>query len=584
MIVLTAAVCAVCVCLQLFYQKSQSDEFLKNMKYHETNSEKEELFSGKKVLLLVPHQDDDLNVLCGVIDEYLHYGSDLTVAFMTNGDYNGNGEVRIREALALYDSLGMPEDHVVFLGYGDRLGTEEYHIYNAPSDEIIPSHIGKTETYAIESHPPFRMAHSYTRKNLYTDMKDLILSVRPDVIFCVDYDLHIDHRACSMMFEKVMGDILHSEPDYSPEVYKGFAYSTAWGAEHDFFSLNIKATSDIYHNNMTIQTPPRYRWEERIRFPVKAGTLARTLQASEQYRELLFYQSQGEEKHGAAIINGDRVFWKRSTDSVCREATLSASSGDPMCLNDFMLLDSRNILDQNHDPFDGIWSPKENDMEKTVTVHLNASCPICEIVLYDNPDADSNILNAEIQFDDGSILETGPLDASGAPSRFVVDTGGSISSFRVELTATEGHQPGLTEIEAFCERQEPKPGFLKIMDRNGNFAYDYIIDSRGKQSFLLYSNGSIPELDAEAYEVQCDDVPGCKAKIHDGFLYIECKRGQSCTVKIRIEESGLSDTILVQNPTILKRIGIVLSQKLELIKTEDYELLHFPQIIEKLTA
>ena len=576
LIALTIIVCVTCAFLQLFYSVSQNESFIKNnMMYHETDPKKEELFSEKKVLLLVPHQDDDLNVFCGVLDEYLHYGSELIVAFMTNGDYNSQGEVRIREALALYDYLGVPEDHVIFLGYGDRLCTEEYHIYNAPPDEEILSRAGKLETYAIESHPPFRTAHTYTENYLYNDMKELILSTRPDVIFCVDYDLHVDHRACSMMFEKVMGDILRSEFDYFPEVYKGFAYSTSWGAEHDFFTLNIQATHDIYNNSMIIQTPPLYRWQERIRFPVRAGTLARSLQSSAQYRELLFYQSQGEEKHGPAIINGDRVFWKRLTDSLCKKASLTASSGDPLCLNNFMLFDSCAVLDQNHDPFDGVWSPEENDQEKAVTVRLNDPYTIREVVLYDNPDAYSNILNAEIQFSNGTVMETGPLDAFGAPSRFTIYIDESVSSFCVKLISTEGDHPGLTEIEAFCERQDSKPSFIKIMDIDGNFAYDYIIDNGGSQLFLLYSDGYIPELNSEDYEVLYDDVPGCRAEIQDGFLSVDCSRGQSCTVSIRLKESGLTDSFYVQNPTIMKRFSIMLSQKLELIKMEDHELLHF---------
>ena len=578
LIIVTAVSCMVCVYLQLFYIRSQNDDFLEKLAYHETDSEKGTFFSNKKVLLFVPHQDDDLNVFCGVLDEYLRYGSDLTIAFMTNGDCYGLGEVRIQEALALYDYLGVPEDHVIFLGYGDSLHTEQYHIYNAPPDELIISHVGKSETYGIETHSPFREERAYTYENLYADIKDMILSVRPDVIFCVDYDSHMDHKACSMLFEKALGDILRTESAYSPEVYKGFAYSTSWNAEHDFFSVNIKATHDIYHNSMIVQTPPIYPWKERVRFPVRAGTLSRSLQASAQYGELQFYRSQGEETHGAAIINGDRVFWKRSTHSVCRDATLSASSGNPMCLNDFMLLDSREILNQNHDPFDGLWSPEGNDSIKTVDVQLNAPYDICEIVLYDNADTNSNILNAVIEFDNGSVIETGPLDAFGAPSRIKVDIGEDVTAFRIVLTTTEGDRPGLMEIEAFCENQEPKAGFMKIMDINGNFAYDYIIDNSGKQSFLIYSDGIIPELSSEDYEVECDNASGCEAEIHDGLLHIYCEKGQSSMVRIELKESGMADSIFIQNPTLFNRIAIALAQKLELIRTEDYELLHISQL------
>ena len=576
LIVLSVLLCASCIFLQWFFRRSQEADFREKLAYHEVDSGKEALFAGKNVLLLVPHEDDDLNILCGTLDEYLHYGSEFTVAFMTNGDRFGLGEVRIRETLDLYEYLGVPEDHVIFLGYGDTLQTPEYHIYNAPADEVIPSEIGKTETYGIDGHPPFRSGRAYTRENLYTDIRDLILSVRPDVIFCVDFDRHEDHRACSMLFEQAMGEILRTEPDYTPAVYKGFAYSTAWAAEHDFFSLNITATKDIYNNSMVVQTPPLYRWEDRIRFPVNAGTLSRSLQASGQYRELLFYHSQEEEWHGASVINGDKLFWQRSTDSLLRAASLNAGSGDLSCLNDFMLLDTRKLSDPLHDPFDGVWSPDEMEEEKTVTVTLEAPTAIGEIVLYDNPDPDSNVMKAEILFDNGTTIETGPLDAHGSSTRFEVDSGGAVASFRIRLLETEGSRPGLTEVEAFREYREPEAAFLKLMDPDGNFAYDYILGLGGAQSFRLYSNGSIPELSDDAYEVQCDNASGCIAEIRDGVLRITCKRGQSAAVTVRLKGSKLADSIFVQNPDFWNRLEVALAQKLELIRMEDYELLHMP--------
>ena len=574
LIVLSVLICLSCIFLQWFYHRSQGADFPEKMAYHEVDSGKESLFAGKNVLLLVPHQDDDLNVLCGVMDEYIHYGSELTVAFMTNGDYHGLGEVRIRESLDLYEHLGVPADHVVFLGYGDNLHTSDYHIYNAPEDEVIASNARRTKTYGIEGHPAFREGHTYTRENLYADIRDLVLTVRPDVIFCVDFDTHEDHRACSMLFEQAMGEILRTEPGYSPEVYKGFAYSTAWAAEHDFFSLNITATKDIYHNSMTIQSPPLYRWEDRVRFPVCAGTLSRSLLASGQYRELQFYHSQEEEKVAPSVINGDKVFWQRSTDSLLRFASLTASSGDPALLNNFMLLDTRKLSDPHYDPFDSVWSPDEEDEEKTVTVRLDSPSVVREVVLYDNPDGNINVLNAEIRFDDGTVTETGPLDVHGAPTRVAVESGGTVSSFQIRLLTTEGSRAGLTEIEAFREYREPEATFLKLMDPDGNFAYDYILGFGGTQSFRLYSDGNIPELSVDAYEVQCDNAPGCTVEIRDGALRVACKRGQSATVTIRMKDSGLTDSIFVQNPSFRNRLDVALAQKLELIRLEDYELLH----------
>ncbi len=550
----------------------RSAEFVESMRYRKVNFGKYKLFGNKKVMLIVPYEDYDINVLGGVIDEYVQYGSDFYVVFMTNGDYFRNGEERIKEALALYDYIGIPEDHVIFLGYGDSLSTEEYHIYNAPENELIISRADRTQTYGSDSHLPFRTNRDYTRNNLHDDLMNVILRTRPDTIYCVDYDPHMDHKACSMLFEKVMGEILLSEADYQPEILKGFAYSTAWGAEHDFFKTNIESTKNAYKSILG-QYPEVFQWNERVRVPVKAGLLARSLQVSKLYRELSFYQSQNAAARGISVINGDKVFWRRSTDSLCRFATISASSGESGYLNDFMLLDSQDIQDQYHDPFDGAWIPDEEDQEKMVTVHLPEKERIQEIVLYDNPAEESNIINALICFDDGTTVDTGPLNVNGAPSRLQIEK--EISSFQIKLLETEGADAGLTEVEVFNATIPADPSFIKIVDKNEDFVYDYFISIKGTETFFLYSDGELPILDNERFVIFCDSYPVCDAKINNQEIQVKCPPGQRCIVKISSVETGLSDTIYIQNPTIIERLVVSVSQIVERIELEDYQLLHF---------
>ena len=122
------------------------------------------------------------------------------------------------------------------------------------------------------------------------------------------------------------------------------------------------------------------------------------------------------------------------------------------------------------------------------------------------------------------------------------------------------------------------------MDLNENFAYDYIVGLTGKASFLLYSDGEIPELSPEHYEVQCDDSSGCTAVIEDGMLHVFCPCGKSAEIGIKLRDNGLTDRIAVQNPTILRRVAILLSQRMELIELEDYELLHLFRFVGKPAA
>ena len=399
-----------------FVGESTSMQF----QYAANSMDKQQLFGGKKVMLIVPHEDDDLNLLSGTLDEYLRYQSDFYVVFMTNGDYHGikNGETRIAEARALYRYLGLPEDHLIFLGYGDQLNTAGVHIYNLTDpDEVVISSAGRTATYCTTDHPAFREGQLYTRNNLLQDMKNVILNIMPEMIVCVDDDLHPDHKACSLFFETAMGEILKEIQDYSPDVLKGFAYSTAWEAEPDFYSTNIKSTQNPYERENR-QDPAIYQWDERVRLPIRSGSISHSLFSSELFKELSFYDSQ-DTNRAASIINGDKVFWRRSTNSLLRYAEIEVSSGNETLLSDFKILDSNAVMDLKHLSCDGTWIPEDNDDEKTVRISFESPVDVIEIVLYDNPSTCDNILNLSVAFNDGTVLKTGPLEPSGAATHIL---------------------------------------------------------------------------------------------------------------------------------------------------------------------
>lgn len=575
----TALLVAGCLAIWASHIHFNSDAVARNTRYTDVETGKETLYSGKRVMLIVPHEDDDLNILGGVLEEYIRYESELFVVFMTNGDFSCNGEIRISEALDLYQTLGVPEDHLVFLGYGDHMNAKDYHIYNAPFDEVFTSAAGKSATYATAAHPAFHDGHAYTKENLIHDMKDVILEWKPEIIYCVDYDRHWDHKACSLVFERVMGEILKEVPDYSPVVLKGFAYSTAWEAEMDFFEVNMRSTQNPYIDPYN-QKPAVYRWTERVRLPVLPGTLARSLPGSELYTELSFYESQDAVDFAAAVINGDKIFWKRATDSLCRTAAVSVSSGSAEKLTDFMLLDTDNLLDLGHMPFDGAWVPDENDLEKTADFEFVSPENIYEIVLYDNPSEEDNIRNAEILFDNGTSFETGPLDPSGAASHFYPDVK-QVRGFRISVLETEGTRAGITEVEAFCEPSPTTPTFLKIMDSEENFVYDYWTDRKREAVFTVYSDGVIPVMNTDEYEIICEG-DYCSADIEDGMIVVRCAEGETCILSITLKTTGLSDTVLVRNPSKLDRIRLSYHQHMEIFILKDYKQLCLMRVLETL--
>lgn len=528
--------------------------------YQKVDSGKQALYADREVMVIVPHQDDELNILGGAMEEYVNYGSKVYPVFVTNGDYYGLAETRFQEAVDVCANIGIAKENLIFLGYGDTWAEGGPHLYNAEPGTVLKSYHGKTETYSTSVQSVFREGRTYTIDHLLEDMEAVILSYRPDVIFCSDYDFHIDHRALSLAFEKVMGKILKENPDYRPQVFKGYAYLTAWYARPDFYELNLLSTGNVFEDPY-YQYPRNYRWEDRVRFPVDAATLSRSLLQSKAYETLLLYYSQEAMYQAAGIVNGDKVFWNRDTNSLCYGAEITVSSSDGTVLNDFMLTDNDNLVDMQHEPFDGVWIPETGDQDRSVTVTFAEPSEIYSIVLYDHPSEEHNVADAVIVFDDGTQLRTGPLDPYGAATEILIEKKG-VSSFEVCLVVTEGTQAGLSEVEAFRQKTETDMKCLKIVDQGDNFVYDYWLPKEGRAQFSFYTYGNVLPMSKENYRVTCDNEQ-CSAEINNGKLEVFCPVGETATVTVADKEGKLSDSIYVQNPGWLERLQATLCQKAE---------------------
>ena len=529
----------------------------KQLHYAYNDEGKQDLYANKKVMLIVPHPDDDMNIACGVLEQYVKYGSDITVVFVTNGDYWNIGDRRLSETIYALCAAGIREDHVYFLGYADGWDKDTGHIYNASPGIVCKSRNGITETYGLLLHPAWHEGNCYTSDHFLDDLESVIMAHTPDTIICTDLDPHIDHWAVTFAFEKVMGRILKRENSYHPVVLKAFAYCTAWTAPKDFHRINLLSTKDP-----GVQLPGIYRWSERIRFPVDGTKLSRSLIESELYRPVSCYASQRAGIAAGAIINGDKVFWQRRTDTLLLRAKICSSSGDPNLLNDFMLLDSLDLSDRSRQPWDSVWMPEPWDSERTIQITLDAPADIDKLVLYDSPSQTDNILNARITFDNGCSFETGPLDPSGAATVFGVHQA-RIRSFSISLLETVGDCAGLTEIEAFSGTDHKPFDFIKLMDCNGQFAYDYVIEKSGMECFQLYTFGEAPVLSPQDYRIECNH-PDCTARIDQQQLIVMCPVGVSCRISITSRADGkLSDSVFVRNPTEAERIRIMRTQRME---------------------
>lgn len=512
-------------------------------------------FSGKNVLVFAPHQDDELNLAGGILEQYLAAGSHVSVVFSTNGDCYNPAEVRVEEALSAMALLGIGEEDVYFLGFGDSWqpqlqgDAQVSHIYNCglPGTRWI-SAAGNTHCYGTDRKAPW-LDGEYTRENYLTGIQTLIAQKLPDVIFCVDHDSHPDHKALDLFFEEAMGKVLAEVPDYAPRVFKGFCYGTAWGAEDDFSSGDNLQSTKKPDDNLWQVSGLSYDWDARFRIPVSAENLNRILTENTVYQALQKHFSQNAYYHGGRILNTDKVFWERRTDSLLYGAAVFADGVPVQNLNDFKLRDSRDLT-ENRFPEDGVCDAS------LIRVQLAQPERMTSIVLYDNPNPHSNILAGYLELPDGSRLEFGPLNSTGGASEIRIPEQ-ELDHFQIYITRTEGDCPGLTEMEAYGITGEESEWFLPV-DARDNLAADYWVESGDSAEFRLYADPKGRAVSLEDLEIRMDSDGSCSWELVGGRLVVHCPEGAEAMLTLKGEQMEVC--FRVSNPRPVSRAGMRLLQ------------------------
>lgn len=198
-----------------------------------------------RILVLIPHPDDEVILFGGLIQRAQTENCPVYVALVTNGDYEASteeeGRIRPAETLDGLSVLGLPESRVILMGYAD-IGMKKkesflYRLYAAENEKaILPSHVG-TNTYGLDFHADFhRELHGepapYTREAFREDLKELVKIVDPDMIFTTHpRDAHGDHAGLSMFVAELAP---------RAAVYAGFTHAaqgdSAWPLAGDYFT------------------------------------------------------------------------------------------------------------------------------------------------------------------------------------------------------------------------------------------------------------------------------------------------------------------------------------------------------------
>jgi LmbE family N-acetylglucosaminyl deacetylase len=167
-----------------------------------------------RIVVVAPHPDDEILGAGGLIQAALAVGADVRVVYLTNGDHNqvafklysldlhlsaqqylGFGEKRRREAIAGTAKLGLPADHLTFLGYPDWGTLRIWRDYwNAPK----PFRSDATRVEAVPYPEAFCPGSPYRPQSVEADFVELFRQFKPTMIFVTHPgDTAPDHRAAA---------------------------------------------------------------------------------------------------------------------------------------------------------------------------------------------------------------------------------------------------------------------------------------------------------------------------------------------------------------------------------------------------
>ena len=196
-----------------------------------------------RIVIVAPHPDDEILGTGGLIQQALAAGADVRIVYLTNGDHNqvafklyhgklwlrapqylAYGEERRREAIAATELLGLPADHLTFLGYPDWCTLRIWRDCWAAN---VTLRSDATRVNVVPYKDAFHYGNPYRGPSIAGDLAELLRLFRPTKMFVTHpADSNPDHRAASNFLRlaalEVAADGLH------PAIYYYLVHFGHW--------------------------------------------------------------------------------------------------------------------------------------------------------------------------------------------------------------------------------------------------------------------------------------------------------------------------------------------------------------------
>lgn len=440
-------------------------------------------YFGTRILILAPNPGDEILIAGNMIFTFAQAKAEIFIAYSKKEKIN-------LEALKI---LGVKSDKIIFL----------------------------------------------SEENFQSNLKNLLLELRANIIFCADFDEQEEYKNFSSAFENVMGEILREEKNYFPEVYKKFACATALNSPPDFYMPNLLPTirpkigaTDNY--NFEIIDRANYSWKNRVRFPVHEMCQKTLLKENPVAAAISSYKNFRNDLNPLRILNSDEIFFERRTDNKIFSAKVSNEK-----VSDFKILDVANS-----EKFIFEWAE---------------SVQVQQIIIYGDYQSKENFEleinfelenpNAKIDKDrislDNNFSIKKILPAYGLP--LVVNTE-KIFVKHAEISAKKNFGVGEIEIFSNVNPFRKIQPFIKIMIGE-NFFYTYDVPFE------------VEKLPVKIYKFHVDEPVKISAEVEDKNILTEVFEGdEEFILNLNGAEKIVVTAEVVGNPniydrSIIRRVG-----------------------------